>query len=168
LVGFTASKHLPAIRVQPRAEMLHGMGPRAAIDSFFDVLASLGEIEWGASRVDLFADVQGWWPSVEERERFVCRATTRDTFEESGELTGFQFGRRKGGGLSARIYEKSSHIAKTGSDWWRDVWGLRCVSTADPEREPESSIRCRGWAVPWPVCVGVTSRLQRWLWPHLR
>jgi hypothetical protein len=103
--------------------MLHGLGPRAAIDSFSDVLASLGEIEWGASRVDLFADVQGWWPTVEERERFVCRATTRDTFEESGDLTGFQFGRRKGGGLSARIYEKSSHIAKTGSDWWRDVWG---------------------------------------------
>ena len=123
LIGLTASRHLPAIRIQPRAELLHGLGPRAAADTFLGLFGSFGEIRWTASRVDLFADVQGWWPTVEERERFVCRATTRDTFEESGELTGFQFGRRKGGGLSARVYEKSRHMAKTGSEWWRDVWG---------------------------------------------
>ena len=123
LIGFTGSKHLPAIRVQPRAEFLHGMGPQATADTFVDLLASVGETRWTASRVDFFADVQGWWPTVEERERFVCRATTRDTFEESGELTGFQFGRRKGGGLSARIYEKSSHVSKTGAEWVRDMWG---------------------------------------------
>lgn len=123
LIGFTASKNLPAIRVQPRSELLHGLGPRAAVDSFNDVLTALGDIEWGVSRVDLFADVQGWWPRLEERDRFICRATTRDTFEESGELTGFQFGRRKGGGVSARIYEKSGHMAKTGADWWLDIWG---------------------------------------------
>jgi len=123
LIGFTRSHHLPAIRVQPRAELLHGMGPRAAVDTFCGLLASLGVIQWGASRVDLFADVQGWWPTVEERDRFVCRATTRDTFEVSGELTGFQFGRRKGGGLSARIYEKSSHVSMTGAEWVRDMWG---------------------------------------------
>lgn len=124
-IGFTGSKHLPAIRVQPRAQLLHGMGPRAAADTFFDLLESLGEIQWGASRVDLFADVQGWWPTAEERDRFVCRAKTRDTFEVSGELTGFQFGRRQGGGLSARVYEKSGHIVATGAEWWRDVWGDR-------------------------------------------
>lgn len=123
LVGFTRSKHLPAIRVQPRAELLHGIGPRAAVDTFSGLLASLGEIQWVASRVDLFADVQGWWPRVEERDRFVCRATTRDTFEVSGKLTGFQFGRRKGGGLSARIYEKSSQVFMTGAEWVRNMWG---------------------------------------------
>ena len=123
LIGFTNSKNLPAIRVQPRAELLHGLGPGAAVDSFCDLLAFIGDIQWGTSRLDLFADVQGWWPSVAERERFICRAKTRDTFEESGQLTGFQFGRRKGGGLSARVYEKSSQMAKTGAEWWRDVWG---------------------------------------------
>lgn len=123
LIGFTGSKKLPAIRVQPRAELLHGMGARAAFETFSGLLASVGDIQWGASRVDLFADVQGWWPIVEERDRFVCRATTRDTFEVAGELTGFQFGRRKGGGLSARIYEKSGHVCKTGAEWVRDMWG---------------------------------------------
>ncbi|MEX1133471.1 MAG: hypothetical protein WED83_01350 [Acidimicrobiia bacterium] len=123
LVGLTGSEHLPSVRVQPRAEILHGLGARATVDAFSDVLLSVGDVRWAVSRLDLFADVQGWWPTVEDRVRFVCRATTRDTFEESGELTGFQFGRRKGGGLSARIYEKSGQIERTGADWWLDKWG---------------------------------------------
>jgi len=127
LIGFTGSKKLPAIRVQPRAELLHGIGARAAFETISGLLASVGDIQWGASRVDLFADVQGWWPTVEQRDRFVCRATTRDTFEESGRLTGFQFGRRKGGGLSARIYDKSGQARKSGAYWWWDKWGDRYV-----------------------------------------
>ena len=123
LIGLSGSEHLPAVRVQPRAEMLHGLGPEATVDAFSDVLLSVGEVRWSVSRVDLFADVQGWWPTVEDRDRFVCRATTRDTFEESGELTGFQFGRRKRRGLSARVYDKSEQMRKTGTEWWRDVWG---------------------------------------------
>jgi hypothetical protein len=123
LIGLTGSEHLPAVRVQPRAEMLHGLGPEATVDAFSDVLSTVGDVRWSVSRVDLFADVQGWWPTVEDRDRFVCRAKTRDTFEVSGELTGFQFGRRKGGGLSARVYEKAGQIEQTGADWWRDKWG---------------------------------------------
>jgi len=123
LLGFTPRGHLPAVRVQPRAELLHGLGPEGAVDHFSVIVASVAEVVWSVSRADLYADVQGWWPRAEERHRFVCRAKTLDTFEESGELTGFQIGRRRGGGLSARLYEKSGQARKTGADWVFDAWG---------------------------------------------
>ena len=123
LIGFTSSEHLPAVRVQPRAELLHGLGPEGTVDAFSGLVSVVAEVEWSVSRADLFADVQGFWPDANERHRFVCRAKTLDTFEESGELTGLQLGRRSGGGLSARIYEKSGHARKTGADWWFDKWG---------------------------------------------
>lgn len=65
LVGVTASDHLPSLRVQPRAEFLHGVGPLAALDFFNDVGEYLagGRVEWSLSRLDLFTDVQGWDPA---------------------------------------------------------------------------------------------------------
>ena len=123
LVGFTSSAHLPAVRVQPKAEILHGMGPEATVEAFSSLVSSVAEVRWSVSRADLCADVQGFWPSAEERSRFVCRAKTLDTFEEAGDLTGLQFGRRSGGGITARIYEKSGQARKTGADWWFEIWG---------------------------------------------
>lgn len=123
LIGLTSSSFLPAVRVQPRAELLWGLGPEATVDHFSVIVGSVAEVEWSVSRADLFADVQGWWPKAEERHRFVSRAKTLDTFEESGELTGFQIGRRSGGGLSARLYEKSGQARKTGAEWVFDAWG---------------------------------------------
>lgn len=123
LVGFTGSEHLPAVRIQPRAEFLHGVGAEATADQFQSLLWSVGEFELSVSRVDLFADVQGWTVDAEHRHNFVSRAKSLVTFEEDGGLTGLQFGRRRGGGLSARIYDKSAHARKKGDDWWPEVWG---------------------------------------------
>jgi hypothetical protein len=123
LVGFTASEHLPAVRVQPKAELLHGIGPEATVDAFSSLTSAVVTVEWSVPRVDLFADVQGWWPEANSRDRFVCRAKTLNTFEEAGDLTGFQFGRRRGGGITARLYEKSGQARKTGADYWFDIWG---------------------------------------------
>jgi hypothetical protein len=123
LIGFTSSEHLPAVRVQPKAEVLHGLGPEATVDMFSSLVSSVAKVKWSVSRVDLFADVQGFWPGAESRHRFVCRAKTLDTFEESGDLTGHQFGRRAGGGITARIYEKSGQARKTGAEWWFERWG---------------------------------------------
>jgi hypothetical protein len=124
LVGLTASGHLPAVRLQPRAEFLHGLGTEAAVEAFSDLVGlEVPDLRWSVARVDLFADFQGWNLRAKDRDRFVCRATTLNTFEESEELTGFQFGRRAGGGLSARIYEKAGQAARTGAAWWPAVWG---------------------------------------------
>jgi hypothetical protein len=114
---------LPAVRVQPKAQLLHGLGPAETVDTFSALVGSIATVEWSVSRADLFADVQGFWPDANTRERFVCRAKTLNTFEEAGDLTGFQFGRRSGGGITARMYEKSGQARKTGADYWFDIWG---------------------------------------------
>lgn len=123
MIGFTPSSFLPAVRVQPWAELLWGLGPEATVDHFSVIVGSVAEVEWSVSRADLFADVQGWWPKAEDRHRFVSRAKSLLTFEDWGDLTGFEIGRRSRGGLSARIYEKSGQARSKGADWVFDAWG---------------------------------------------
>ena len=67
----TGARGLPAIRIQPRAEFLHGVGPEAVVEWFRKVLEKEFGFVWlTVSRVDIFADVQGWDLSVDDRERF--------------------------------------------------------------------------------------------------
>jgi hypothetical protein len=73
--------------------------------------------------MDLYADFQGWRPTGDDRHRFLCRGKERDTYEDSGTLTGFTFGRRKSGTMTARIYDKTRDVERKGTDFWPDVWG---------------------------------------------
>lgn len=76
-----------------------------------------------ASGLDLYADWQGWDLVSENRHQFMGRASRRDTHEEDGTLTGFEFGRRKTATLAARIYDKTLQVHEKGLDWWPAVWG---------------------------------------------
>jgi len=130
-VGITASKSLPAIRVQPRAEFLHGVGPRAAVEWFARHLeATCGPVLLTVSRLDLFADFQGWSLDGDDRREFLCRATDLGLREASDEFNGLQFGKRTSGTISARLYDKTIESAKTGSLYWKDIWG----ENFDPEQ----------------------------------
>jgi len=125
-LGFSTSRHLPTVRIQPRAEYLHAVGPTQAVTSFRSLLGpDLGDIRFGVSRVDLFADWQGWSLNIDDGPRFICRADTRRTYEVAGTLTGFEFGTRKTKTLSARLYDKTADIAVQGTGWWPEVWGDR-------------------------------------------
>jgi len=127
LVGVTASEHLPALRVQPRAEFIHGAGPAGALE-FFDGVGEYlagGPIDWGLSRIDLFTDVQGWSLHGDDRHRFVCRAERRDLHEHGAEFGGFEFGRRTTKTVCARIYDKTRQVEEKGLDWWPAIWGER-------------------------------------------
>lgn len=125
-IGITTSTHLPAIRVQPRAEFLHGSGPRGAVEWFRNVLeGACGPVRLAVSRLDLFADFQGWQLTGDSRHEFVCRAKTRHTYEEDGIFNGLIFGSRGSGSPLARIYDKTIESAKTGSAYWKTIWGER-------------------------------------------
>ena len=125
-VGLTPSRSLPALRVQPRAEFLHGAGALGAVEWFEGVLGQgVGPLRFGVSRLDLHADWQGWDLDGDDRRRFVCRAERRDLHEVEEELTGFEFGRRSTGSLCARIYDKAAEVAAKGTDFWLDIWGKR-------------------------------------------
>jgi hypothetical protein len=127
LVGITPSEHLPALRVQPRAEFLHGVGPGGVVEFFSGIGEFLagGPVCWSLSRLDLFCDVQGWVLHGDDRHRFVCRAERRDLHEHGETLGGFEFGRRTSGTVCARIYDKTRQVEEKGLDWWPAVWGER-------------------------------------------
>jgi hypothetical protein len=127
-IGFTESRHLPSVRVQPRAEYLHARGPEQLLaDLQYLLEPELGQLFFSVSRLDLFVDVQGWSIGLDDAHRFLCRADARRTYEMDGVLTGFEFGSRKTKTLCARIYDKTADIEVKGSAWWYDVWGDRCM-----------------------------------------
>lgn len=132
LIGVTASEHLPSLRVQARAEFLHGAGPEGTLIYFGHVgeLLAGGPVSWSLSRLDLFADVQGWDLVGDDRHRFVCRADRRDLHEHGAAFGGFEFGRRTTKTVCVRIYDKTRQINDKGLDWWPVIWGDRF----DPER----------------------------------
>lgn len=122
LIGFTESRNLPAVRVQFRAKFLHAVGVDLALAWLYLVIEGAGlEAVWQVSRVDLFADVQGWPLTAEDRRAFVARADQRVTREEGEDLTGLGWGAR-GGKVVNRIYDKTREIGVSGSDYWPDVW----------------------------------------------
>lgn len=128
LVGVTQSDKLPSIYVQPNAEFLHGVGPEMVVQFYEAVgeyLAGGLSVRWSLSRIDLFCDVQGWPLGGDDRHLFVCRARTRTTHEDNGDFTGFEFGRRTSGTISARIYDKTVQVEHKGLDWWHGIWGDR-------------------------------------------
>ena len=127
LVGVTTSDHLPTIRVQPRAEYLHGAGPGGTLDFFSGIgeFMAGGPVYWTLSRLDLFCDVQGWNLGGDDRRRFVCRADRRDLHEHGETFGGFEFGRRTSKTVCARIYDKTRQVDDKGLDWWPAIWGER-------------------------------------------
>ncbi len=127
-IGFSTSRHLPTVRVQPRSEFLHAVGPAATMATLRETLeAELGQLRLWVNRVDLFADWQGWMLSLDDAHRFVCRAEARRTYEVSGSMTGFEFGSRKTKTLLGRLYDKTADVAAKDTGWWREVWGERYV-----------------------------------------
>jgi hypothetical protein len=126
LLGFTESAKLPAIRIQPRTEHLHGVGPSAVVAWWRELLEALsGHVHLTASRLDLYSDWQGWTLTVADGPLFLCRGDIRTTREHRNEFTGFEFGRRTTGTVNARIYDKTLQIREKHLDWWLDVWGDR-------------------------------------------
>jgi hypothetical protein len=111
-IGFSTSRHLPTVRVQPRSEFLHAVGPDAAVAALHEVLSTeLRQLRLWVNRVDLFADWQGWNLTLADASRFVCRADARRTYEVAGALTGFEFGSRTTKTLLARLYDKTADMA---------------------------------------------------------
>lgn len=130
-LGFTPSRHLPVVRVQPTAVALHSLGPAATVRWVETLLDSCGvEAQVHVSRLDLHSDWQGIEFHANERHRFVTYSDRRSVYEVDEELSGLTFGKR-GGHLLCRIYDKTREAHDKGHDWWPAVWG----GAYDPERK---------------------------------
>jgi hypothetical protein len=125
-VGFTISSRLPAVRVQPHTEFMQGSGPRPVVQWYRDLLESeCGPILFSVTRLDLFADFQGWELNGDMRRDFLCRAKSRVTYEDDENFNGFNFGKRATGTYSARIYDKTIRAEQNGEGFWKLIWGER-------------------------------------------
>ena len=113
------SEMFPAVVCQLHAAYLHSVGLTWALEFVqlllrHDVFA--GSYKLLVSRLDLYADFQGWVPVLEDLHRFVGYGRNRCGFEERNEaftagdrLTGLMFGRDA---LVARLYDKTQEIRR--------------------------------------------------------
>lgn len=119
---------LPPIRVQPRSEFLHRVGPVRAVNYYRSIIGpEVGPVVLRASRLDLYVDIQGWQVDIGQRHRFVKRARKVSTHEEGEEFNGISFGSRKTNTFYARIYNKSAEMRQKGNHYVEQTWNADYV-----------------------------------------
>ena len=118
----------PPVFAELRSEYLHARGPDLAIGDLVKILTEdlfEKEPQLVTSRVDLYADTQGWDLDLADLRRFTCQGRYRVSYREAAmqegrRLTGLQFGRSE---LVGRIYDKTRELNKSGKRWLWDHWG---------------------------------------------
>ena len=121
---------------QLHSAYLHAMGPELAVGLLgtllrVDVMG--GPFQLIGSRVDVYADVQGWEFDLTDMERFASRGRLREAFPVGEQaavgvfvagrrVTGFRFGRDA---VVARVYDKTAEIRRRALSWLPDLWGER-------------------------------------------
>ncbi len=119
------------MRIQPRAEFLHAVGPEETVRHFADLVRPFIEgLVLSVARLDLFVDMEGMHLCSQDRSAFVCRGDGCTTYENGNVVTGFAFGSRRTQRISARLYDKTAEMALKGNDWWELVWGERHIPGA--------------------------------------
>ena len=130
-IGVTTSRHIPPVRIQPRSEYLHGIGPTAAVPALTELAGQLcDDLTLSVNRVDLYADWQHWDLTTADKARFVGRADTARTYEQAGGLSGFDFGTRTSHTVVARIYDKTLDIDRKGAPTGGSRSGATATSPA--------------------------------------
>jgi hypothetical protein len=127
-------RSLPAVYARIASEFIHEVGPVSALAdlrSFVGTVLPGHTDETVCSRVDIYADFQGWVPRSEDYDHFITRSrrnTCHSVVHYDGRrFTGFTFGRDA---MVARLYDKGLEIVHSGKDWMREVWGGRLDPTA--------------------------------------
>ncbi|MFI5284206.1 MAG: helix-turn-helix domain-containing protein [Candidatus Dormibacterales bacterium] len=183
------AKSLPAVYARLASSFIHEVGPNCAIaelKSFVEFALQPQGAEAVCSRVDIYADFQGWVPRQQDYERFVTRSrrnTSHVAIHHDGrQFTGFTFGRDA---IVARLYDKGAEIAHSGKDWMRAVWGDRLdpslpiwriefqlrreVLAECSLKEPEEVVRKRqdlwSYATQWLSLRSPRSGERRTRWP---
>lgn len=128
-VFFGANATFPPAFIQLHSPWIHTVGVEAAVAEVEGILRSElfdGPVATTASRIDVYADEQGWSPTRDDFDRFACQAMRRRLYEVTGELhtagrrlSGFVFGR---GDVVGRIYDKTLEMQTRGHTWQELIW----------------------------------------------
>jgi hypothetical protein len=133
-ISLGASEQFPAALIELRSAYIHSVGLERAVDETVELLARdlfPHGCRLVVSRVDVFADQQGWEPRLSDYPRFVCRAIRQAAYDfpatpymTHGRFSGFAFGR---GDVVARIYNKTVEMQARGDTWPELMWVGRDV-----------------------------------------
>ncbi|MDA8331887.1 MAG: hypothetical protein M0027_11945 [Candidatus Dormibacteraeota bacterium] len=130
-VAIGAPSPFPPVFIQTHSAYLHSRGADQAVAEISRWLAAnvmRDEPQLAASRVDLYSDLQGWSPLIEDFDRFHCGGVRRRAYSMPAQdqahlrgrrLSGFVFG---GGDLLARCYDKTLELRVRGSEWPKAIW----------------------------------------------
>jgi len=131
-----ASKPFPPVYVQLHSAYIHAVGVEAAVEDAGRLLLRhmlTKGFTTVVSRIDVYADEQGWEPVHDDFFHFVCRGVRRRLYEVPREmhgmgrqLSGFTFG---AGDIVARVYDKTLETRARGVTWPALLW-----DGADAER----------------------------------
>jgi len=166
-IGFTSSTKLPAVRIQPRAEFLHSVGPAGTVHHFDQLLRPVVDrLGLSVARIDLFCDVEGMELRGEDRRGFLCRGDGCTTYEAGHVCTGFAFGSRRTQRISARIEFEIGRAALTELELFHhdavlsaapSLWRY-CTGEWLTLRTPGADSNSSRWpvAAPWRVIQGAT------------
>lgn len=127
-----AADPFPPAYVALHSAYIHTLGVEEAVEAVGRCLDNAvfdGHATLVPSRIDLYADTQGWQPRVEDFDRFICRGLRRQLYEQPRQLhghgrvlSGFVFGKRD---VVARIYDKTLEMRTRGSTWQELIWADR-------------------------------------------
>ena len=131
-----AGDHVPPVYVRISSFYLHSVGVEDAATAVEELVRGhvMARCQPARpSRVDIYADFQGWHPDPDDLRRFVTRGVRNHLYYEPTEeahaglsLTGFRFGKDQ---VVGRLYDKTRELQVSGKDWLLDAWG--------PRRDPE-------------------------------
>ena len=113
---------IPLAYVQIRSEYLTAVGAEEAIATLNEIVEQLGECAAPSiSRIDLYVDFVGDHDlTAQPGFAWVKRCRKRDIHEDRDRITGISFG--PGNELSARLYDKTAEIIKSGKDYLKPLW----------------------------------------------
>jgi hypothetical protein len=144
---------LPLALVQVRSEYLTAVGPEEAVQTITDLVAGMGQVTGPPkiSRIDLFADF----------------GTDHDlaVHEECDQITGISFG--AGNEVSARLYDKTRELQKSGKDYMRPLWAAEGWDGASSVWRMEFQIRREGLPLDMSGPAALALPLCSPLWRYL-
>jgi hypothetical protein len=166
-IQVSSAMSLPLAHVQIRSEYLTAVGAEEAIRTLSEIVSYLGEAAAPSiSRIDLCADfVADHDLTGQPGFAWVKRCRKRDIHEDSDRVTGISFG--AGNELSARLYDKTLEITKSGKDYLKPLWSAKGWAEGQTVWRMEFQTRREG--LPFELkCIAVDAlpNLGAW-WRYL-
>jgi hypothetical protein len=159
---------LPLAYVQIRSQYLTAVGPDEALATLTSLINGMGKVsgEPKLSRVDLFADFCTDYEMTRFPSRdWVKRCKKRAIYEEADEVTGISFGSENE--VSARLYDKTREIIKSGKDYMRPLWAMEGWTESEQVWRMEFQIQREGLPSAMLGPASDALRLSGNLWRYL-